>query len=247
MKLTADQIAQNWDELLNVIKTEFTGNRKDKLLAMYTDLEDRMAMAPASSYSHFHNAFAGGYVEHVLRVIKCAKKVYALWTDMEADMSGYTYEELIFTALNHDIGKMGFPGDGNEVYQWNDSEWHRKNQGKEYKINPNNPFTLVNDLSIWLLQHYGIEISWNEMLGIKLTDGLYDESNKPYFISRSADAKLKTNLGYIMHQADSMAARIEYERWNNNKPITTQAPKKKITSPQTQINANKMFNELFGD
>ena len=116
-----------------------------------------------------------------------------------------------------------------------------------YKINPNNPFTLVNDLSIWLLQHYGIEISWNEMLGIKLTDGLYDESNKPYFISRSADAKLKTNLGYVMHQADSMAARIEYERWNNNKPITTQAPKKKITSPQTQINANKMFNDLFGD
>ena len=168
-------------------------------------------------------------------------------SDMGADMSGYTYEELIFTALNHDIGKMGFPGDGNEVYQWNDSEWHRKNQGKEYKINPNNPFTLVNDLSIWLLQHYGIEISWNEMLGIKLTDGLYDESNKPYFISRSADAKLKTNLGYVMHQADSMAARIEYERWNNNKPITTQAPKKKITSPQTQINANKMFNDLFGD
>ena len=247
MKLTADQIAQNWDELLNVIKTEFTGNRKDKLLAMYTDLEDRMAMAPASSYSHFHNAFAGGYVEHVLRVIKCAKKVYALWTDMEADMSGYTYEELIFTALNHDIGKMGFPGQGNEVYQWNDSEWHRKNQGKEYKINPNNPFTLVNDLSLWLLQHYGIEVSWNEMLGIKLTDGLYDESNKPYFISRSADAKLKTNLGYVMHQADSMAARIEYERWNNNKPITTNAPKKKITSPQTQINANKMFNDLFGD
>lgn len=247
MKLTADQIAQNWDELLNVIKTEFTGTRKDKLLAMYTDLEDRMAMAPASSYSHFHNAFAGGYVEHVLRVIKCAKKVYTLWTDMEADMSGYTHEELIFTALNHDIGKMGFPGDGNEVYQWNDSEWHRKNQGKEYKINPNNPFTLVNDLSIWLLQHYGIEISWNEMLGIKLTDGLYDESNKPYFISRSADAKLKTNLGYIMHQADSMAARIEYERWNNNKPITTNAPKRKISNPQTQINATKMFDDLFGD
>ena len=247
MKLTAEQIAQNWDELLTVIKTEFTGNRKDKLLAMYTDLEDRMSMAPASSFNHYHNAFPGGYVEHVLRVIKCAKKVYALWTDMEADMSGYTYEELIFTALNHDIGKMGFPGDGNEIYQINDSEWHRKNQGKEYKINPNNPFTLVNDLSIWLLQHYGIEISWNEMLGIKLTDGLYDDSNKPYFISRSADAKLKTNLGYVMHQADSMAARIEYERWNNNKPITTQAPKKKITSPQTQINANKMFNELFGD
>ena len=42
MKLTADQIAQNWDELLTIIKTEFTGERKDKLLAMYADMEDRM-------------------------------------------------------------------------------------------------------------------------------------------------------------------------------------------------------------
>ena len=55
MKLTADQIAQNWDELLNVIKTEFTGDRKAKLLSMYTDLEDRMALAPASSFNHYHH------------------------------------------------------------------------------------------------------------------------------------------------------------------------------------------------
>ena len=247
MKLTAETIVQNWTDLIKVIDDNFKGDRKDKLKAMYLDLEDRMSMQPASSFDHYHNAFEGGYVDHVLRVIKCAKHVYALWKDMGSDMSGYTEEELIFVALNHDIGKMGFPGEGNEIYQRNDSEWHRKNQGKEYKINPNNPFTLVNDLSLWLLGHYGISVTWNEMLGIKLTDGLYDETNKAYFISRNADAKLKTNLGYVMHQADSMAARIEYERWNNNKPITTQAPKKKITSPQTQINANKMFNDLFGD
>ena len=249
MKLSAEQIVQNWNDLIKVIEDNFKGERKEKLLAMYTDLEERMSMQPASSIDHYHNAFEGGYVDHVLRVIKCAKQVYKLWTEMEADMSGYTYEELIFVALNHDIGKMGFPGEGNEVYIPNDSEWHRKNLGKEYKINPNNPFTLVNDLSIWLLQHYGIEITWNEMLGIKLTDGLYDESNKPYFMSRTADSKLKTNLGYVMHQADSMAARIEYERWNNNKPITTTVKRKTktITNSQTKVNATKLFDDLFGD
>ena len=250
MKLTAEQIVQNWERLIDVIKTEFTGERQRKLLAMYEDMEERMSLQPASSFNHFHNAFEGGYVDHVLRVIECAQEVYDLWKRMEADMSGYTKEELIFTALNHDIGKMGFPGKGNEIYIPNDSEWHRKNMGKEYKINPDNPFTLVNDLSIWLLQHYGIEFSWNEMLGIKLTDGLYDENNKPYFMSRTADSKLKTNLGYVMHQADSMAARIEYERWNNNKPITTTTVKRKsktITNPQTKVNAAKMFDDLFGD
>jgi hypothetical protein len=88
------------------------------------------------------------------------------------------------------------------------------------------------------------------MLSIKLTDGLYDESNKPYYISRTADSKLKTNLGYVMHQADSMAARIEYERWNNNKPIKTtpvQRKSKTITNPETKVNAQEMFKDLFGD
>ena len=54
-----------------------------------------------------------------------------------------------------------------------------------------------------------------------------------------------------MHQADSMAARIEYERWNNNKPIqTTSVTRKKsktITNSQTKVNATKLFDDLFGD
>ena len=100
--LQAKQIEQNWNSLIQLIEDNFSGERKENLLKMYNHLKDRMMFAPASSKEHFHNAFPGGYVEHVLRVIKCAKKVYELWTDMEADMSGYTKEELIFTALNHD-------------------------------------------------------------------------------------------------------------------------------------------------
>jgi len=90
------------------------------------------------------------------------------------------------------------------------------------------------------------------MLGIKLTDGLYDESNKPYFMSRTADSKLKTNLGYVMHQADAMAARIEFEMWYKNKPavvapVKKQYPKKGLSDPSTKINASKMFDDLFGE
>ena len=52
-----------------------------------------------------------------------------------------------------------------------------------------------------------------------------------------------------MHQADCMAARIEYERWNNNKPIatTTKRKAKIITNSQTKVNATKLFDDLFGD
>ena len=88
------------------------------------------------------------------------------------------------------------------------------------------------------------------MLGIKLTDGLYDENNKPYFMSRTADSKLKTNLGYVMHQADCMAARIEYEMWAN-KNSSTPAPPKRVKRQESNANesvdTSKLFNDLFGE
>lgn len=250
MKLTETEIIHNWNELMNFIEDNFKGDRQTKLKAMYTDFEDRMAMAPASSVNHYHNAIPGGYVDHVLRVIKCAQEVYKLWKRMGADMDGYTEEELLFVALNHDIGKMGFPGEGNEIYIPNDSDWHVKNQGKIYKHNPKNPFALVNDLSIWLLQHYDINFSFNEMIGIKLTDGLYDESNKPYFISRMPDSKLRFNMPYVMHQADLMAARIEYEMWAQNQPapgkkkppVKKKATPKEVTTAKNAINFDDFFS-----
>ena len=194
--------------------------RKDQLNKMYDEFEDRMAMMPASSVAHFHNAFAGGYVDHVLRVMDCTQTLYDAWSSMGSDMSGYTKEEMMFAAMHHDLGKCGFPGDGNEVYQIETSDWHRKNMGRMYKHNENIPFTMVPDLSIFLLHKYNISMSWNEYQSIKIHDGMYDDSNKPYFIARSAQAKLKTNLPLLLHHADHMASQIEYERWRNHKAGT---------------------------
>ena len=129
--------------------------------------------------------------------------------------------------MHHDLGKAGFPGEGNEVYQIETSDWHRKNQGKLYKTNANIPFAMVPDLSIWLLQEYGVKVSWNEYQAIKIHDGMYDEANKPYFVARSAQAKLKTNLPVILHHADHMASIIEYERWKSGKLATPVAEKSK--------------------
>ena len=214
--LEAEKIKSNWETYRALVNDAFP-TRKDALNRMYDDFEDRMAMMPASSIAHFHNAFAGGYVDHVLRVIACTEKLYESWASMGADMSGYTIEELRFAAMHHDLGKVGFPGEGNEVYQVETSDWHRKNQNKMYKHNENIPFTMVPDLSIWLLQQYDVKMSWTEYQAIKIHDGMYDDANKPYYVARSAQAKLKTNLPIVLHHGDHMAAQIEFERWRNNK------------------------------
>ena len=236
--LEAEKIKENWERYREIVNTSFP-TRKDSLNKMYDDLEERMVFMPASSMEHFHNAFAGGYVDHILRVIECTEALYFTWTSQGADMSGYTKEEMLFAAMHHDLGKVGFPGDGNEVYQIETSDWHRKNQGKLYKTNANIPFAMVPDLSIWLLQEYGVKVSWNEYQAIKIHDGMYDEANKPYFVARSAQAKLKTNLPVILHHADHMASIIEYERWRNGKLSTPVADKSKVQ----KTNALKNLSE----
>ena len=249
--LEAEKIKSNWERYRGLVNNLFP-TRKDALNKMYDEFEDRLIFMPASSMEHFHNAFAGGYVDHVLRVMDCALTLHNTWTVMGADMSGYTEEELLFAAMHHDLGKAGFPGDGNEVYQVETSDWHRKNQNKMYKHNENIPFTMVPDLSIWLLQEYDVKLSWTEYQAIKIHDGMYDDANKPYFVARSAQAKLKTNLPIVLHHADHLAAQIEFERWRNKdrntpKPIVEKSKVTKSNGLKNQAENNPDVEKTLTD
>jgi hypothetical protein len=71
----------------------------------------------------------------------------------------------------------------------------------------------LNDRTFYNLNYFGIKCTEEEWIGIKLTDGLYDENNKEYFIKFDKDQAIKTSLPFIMHTADLFAARFENERW----------------------------------
>ena len=251
MKLTEEQIVENWKALLRKIDTNFEGERKEKLTNLYERFSDRMMLAPASGIEHFHNCFAGGYVDHVLRVMDCSEQLYDLWSSMGADMSNYTKEELMFCALNHDLGKVG--DNENEYYVPNPSEWHRKNQGKIYDPNPNIQHMTVPHRSIWLLSNYGITFSQNEMIGILTHDGVYDSANDSYLKPWGKEKALWNNLPIILHHADHMASRIEYEKWKNKDKLKqafngNPKPYHKKQKLSTESNsAQDMFKDLFGD
>ena len=107
MTLTAEQIQSNWKTFNNNISEHITGDRKQKLLDFYKKYEERIILMPASHKKEYHSAFPGGYVDHVNRVVRCALKQYKLWKEEGADITTFTIEELIFSSINHDLGKMG--------------------------------------------------------------------------------------------------------------------------------------------
>jgi hypothetical protein len=208
--LTAEKIQTNWEIMLNIIETEISGERGEKLLDFYSNFSERLIMMPASHKKEYHNAFPGGYVDHIIRVINCAIELHNLWDKMGANTSTYTREELIFSALNHDLGKMG--DHEHEAYIPQTDQWRKDKLGEDYTFNTRLPFASVPDRGLFLLQTHGIQYSFNEMIAIQTHDGLYDEGNKKYLSTYLPEQKPRTALPFILHQADLMAARIEFEQ-----------------------------------
>jgi hypothetical protein len=245
--LSAEQIQANLEKFYANIEKFISEPRATKLLALYQSQEDNLTFAPASSRASYHNAFPGGYVDHVNRVVESAIKVTTLWSEMGATIN-FSMEELVFSAINHDLGKLG--RDGQPAYIPNDSEWHVKNQGAIYKPNTELAFIPIQDSSLFILQQAGIELTFNEWIAIKTHDGLYDDGNKAYLISSQNESKLRSSLPLILHQADILAARVEWEKeWIDKvgAPIKKEVKASTPTQFKQKAESTKQVNAAKGN
>lgn len=213
---TEQQLKANYDRFIAFVKKAFASQpeRLEKLLHMYSEeqLGMELVMAPASGKAHFHSAYAGGYIDHVMNVCKNAIGQMKQFKENGGTID-FEVEELLFAALHHDLGKLGDLGKPYYVEQ--ESDWHRKNQGSLFKQNPAIHYFDVTHRALWLLQEYGIKFTQKEMLGIMLADGLYNKGNEKYFISYDENFQLKTELPYLLHWADHMSCRIENSEYKN--------------------------------
>jgi len=235
MNLTAQQIQENFTEFMSYIDTYISEPRKSALKNFYEKYAERIALMPASHKKEYHNAFPGGYVEHVNRVIKASVELDNIWSKFGVERN-YSTEELVFSAMNHDLGKMG--DEENESYIPQTDQWRKDKLGEDYTFNSKLEFMSVPDRGLFLLKEHGIDYSKNEFLAIKLHDGLYDDANKPYLMSWAPETKVRTSLVHIIHQADFLASRIEFERqWfvkfnkvkESSNTNTSEKPSKKLT------------------
>lgn len=242
MILTPEQVESNWNRHLHYIEEYITGDRKDKLISTYQALADHMVLAPASGKTWYHNAFPGGYIEHVNRVVELSLRTMKFWAVSGAEID-FTEEELVFAALNHDLGKIG---DGEQDgYLPQTDNWRRDKLKEEYSINTSLDFMLIQDRSLFLLQKYGISMSQKEYLGIRLHDGIFDDANKAYFFNHTPDSRFKTNIVFVLHQADFMASKIEYDRWLKTGGKTAPNNEKLKTSTGKTVKSSEGLSNLL--
>ena len=171
-----------------------------------------LAMAPASLAEHFHLCVPGGYIMHIMNVVKCSGAVEKLYKAMAGAVT-WTEEERVLSCLLHDLGKLGDPELG-EYYKPEDNDWKRK-QGNLYKLNPEIQYMNATDRTFYVMQRFGVTCNWKEYLAIMLADGLYREGNEKYLKTYNKDMSPKTNLHLIVHQADILSTFAERDLWKS--------------------------------
>ena len=247
MNLTAEQIKGNWEVFLNNIEEHISDkkDRKQKLLNFYKRYEERIVMMPAAHKKEYHSAFPGGYVYHVNRVVKAALALYNIWEEMGCDMTTFTKEELVFSAINHDLGKMG--DSEHEAYIPQTDQWRKDKLGEDYMFNKQLAFSAVPDRSLFLLQQHDISYSFNEMVAIQTHDGLYDQGNENYLKGFMPEQRPRTSLPFILHQADMLASRVEWEtQWLSKFSQNSVEKPKKAFNLDNNTKGAKTKNKALG-
>lgn len=178
----------------------FSDERYSRVMDMFRHFGHRLLDAPAASNIYYHNAFPGGYVDHVLNVINAAFKIRDVIVEMGGTID-FTDEEMVFAAMFHDLAKLGTVDEPN--YLPLDEVDSR---GRAYKYNKDIPYLSYTDRSLLLLQHFGITTNAREMKAIRMADGLFEPANKEYFFRSSP---FPGHLSYVIHWADHLATNCE--------------------------------------
>ena len=241
MSLSAEKIQKNYEKHLKIVDT-YIGDRKDAIKSMISHMEETYVMAPASGKSWYHSAFAGGYVDHVNRVVEYAVKQSRLYEEMGGTID-YTEEELVFAAIFHDLGKLG---DGDkENYVPQTDKWRQDKLSEMYTYNSDLDFMLIPDRSLYILQKFGIKVSQKEWLGIRLHDGVFDKANEAYFFSHMESSRQKTSIVSVLHSADFLASKVEYDIWKKNGGSSIPKQTKTASSTGKRVNASQGLTNML--
>jgi len=170
------------------------GDRSELVLRMIDHLANRLAIAPASTKERLHSAYPGGLIAHSLKVLDLAQKLSKSLNMPVSD------ESLKITCLFHDLGKVGDLE--TDYYLPQDNDWRRDNLGEMYTINWDLQKMPHEDRSLWLLQHFGITLTMDEWVAIKIHNGPYADANEYYSMA-------EPTLALLVHMADRLSVQDE--------------------------------------
>ena len=238
--INQEQMDNNWTELMSIIDKYFEGEQKENILKLHNDFEDEYKTAPASGRPNYHNCFKGGYLDHVLHVIKNSLMIKKLY-EKNGVNSIHTDSDVVLAAMFHDLGKLG---DGTQpYYKFQSDEWRRKKLKEWYTHNKDLDYMTVHDRALWILSKYHVDVNPHVYKAILCADGLFDPAAETYFRSY---VDTRHVLGSIVHFGDWLSTICEKQNWlQGEEEHQDEHIVHKKSSDKDIKNMKAKFDELF--
>jgi hypothetical protein len=166
MDLDIEKMQADYDKFQALC--EKVGPRSENLKALIEKLGERLVMSPSSDRNEYFNSFPGGLLNHALKILESSYKI-AKGCGIEVPN-----ESIILCSLFCLIGKVG--DEKHDFYLPQDNNWRKENLGENYKFNDKLPHMRTTHRSLYLLQKFGVELSYDEWMAILLADGLTDDT-----------------------------------------------------------------------
>ena len=161
-------LKRNWEKFEKFCK-RLSDHHINELL---DSLGERLIMCPASPREEQYGCYPGGLIEHAMEVASLMRSLSDVY-GMDVPIAS-----IIKVGLLHEIGKVGDLSIPYYVDQ--DSDWHRDKLGQLYKYNENLNKMSISHRTLFLFQHFGIQLTQDEWLSIQLASGSHFEENRFY-------------------------------------------------------------------
>jgi hypothetical protein len=162
-------ILERYEKYFNLLKRVFD---PEKVENMFESLGERIAVCPISNLET-EGGQPGSMVEFSLHIAQKAKDFAS-----EHDL----VKSAIRVSLVHELGRIGDLE--HSLYKEQDSDWHREKLGQTYKFNEECPKMNVSHRTLFLLQHFGIELTQDEWIATLMSHG-YDSDDHRFYKPQS--------------------------------------------------------------
>jgi hypothetical protein len=164
------QLVQQFDKYVSLLKRFFGEESVDALVEEYGE---RLVLCPAG-LTIDDGGQPGALVDRCLRMAQCVKKLVQ-GAELPIDPTS-----AVRVALVCELGLLGDPGDGKELYAPQDSDWHRDKLGQRYKYNEACSRTSPTHRALFILQRFGMPLSLDELVAVVTSGGLHLPENAFY-------------------------------------------------------------------
>ena len=182
-------LLERYEKYANLLSRVF---EEDKVRSMLDVLGERIVLCPTSLIDG-QGGNPGMLVETSLQVAQKSK--------MLAESHGLS-KSAVRVALVHDLGRVGDLTE--DLYQIQDSEWHRDKLNQNYKYNEKCVKMNIPHRSLYILQNFKIELTQDEWIAVVTSQGLQTPENSFYNGSQSILGPiLRFSKEHVTHMFDT--------------------------------------------